>query len=371
MSESQISSGIQRRIWARSAGICQFRGCTEDLTRDDLTRAQFNAAYLAHIVADSPGGKRGDVILSPLLAQDFDNIMLLCDKHHRLIDTDPTAADYPRKLLVEMKRESEERIARLVTASIPNVKTEIVLYVANIGDQSPVLNFKMAAQAISPLHPTSDRGIQMQMLNSRNKETDPSFWHFEEQHLLKCFSSEIAPRQRDGSLPRLSIFAIAPQPLLMRLGALLTDIPDAEVFQLRREPQSWKWGEDESERTFVLEKLTDGNVPALIFSLSATIDKSRVLSVLPNAAIWSFTVATPSRDVIGNREHLRLFREQARIALDTIKSKEGHDKVLHVFPAMPVSAAVEFGRIRMPKADYTIQTYDEIKDMGFTPALKF
>jgi len=42
---------------------------------------------------------------------------------------------------------------------------------------------------------------------------------------------------------------------------------------------------------------------------------------------------------------------------------------LHVFPAMPLALAVEFGRIRMPKADLPLCIYDQTGEMGFQPAL--
>jgi hypothetical protein len=53
-----------------------------------------------------------------------------------------------------------------------------------------------------------------------------------------------------------------------------------------------------------------------------------------------------------------------RRLFDKIKAEHGHDTVLHVFPAMPVAAAVEFGRIWMPKADMRMTIYDENKILG-------
>ena len=42
------------------------------------------------------------------------------------------------------------------------------------------------------------------------------------------------------------------------------------------------------------------------------------------------------------------------------KIKTHHGCVnLHLFPAMPISASVELGRIWMPKADMPIEIYDE------------
>ncbi|WP_376786667.1 MULTISPECIES: SAVED domain-containing protein [Sphingobacterium] len=38
--------------------------------------------------------------------------------------------------------------------------------------------------------------------------------------------------------------------------------------------------------------------------------------------------------------------------------------VLHLFPAMPVALAVEFGRVWMPKADMTVKIYDQNSNLG-------
>ena len=45
-----------------------------------------NNAYVAHIIAAAPGGERGDPELSYKLSDDTENLMLLCDGHHREID---------------------------------------------------------------------------------------------------------------------------------------------------------------------------------------------------------------------------------------------------------------------------------------------
>ncbi|MEL6578599.1 MAG: hypothetical protein AAFQ14_02515 [Cyanobacteria bacterium J06621_12] len=81
MSNTSIPVKVKLKLWTKSAGRCQFRGCNELLYRDNLTHAEMNKAYIAHIVADSPGGVRGDEKLSPKLAKEFSNLMLLCDTH--------------------------------------------------------------------------------------------------------------------------------------------------------------------------------------------------------------------------------------------------------------------------------------------------
>ena len=60
-----------------------FEGCGADLTEYRVTRARSNFATLAHNVASSEGGTRGVLYLSHALADDPDNILLLCETDHR------------------------------------------------------------------------------------------------------------------------------------------------------------------------------------------------------------------------------------------------------------------------------------------------
>lgn len=44
--------------------------------------------------------------------------------------------------------------------------------------------------------------------------------------------------------------------------------------------------------------------------------------------------------------------------MDDIKKTHGNNTKIHLFPAIPVSVAVELGRAYMPKADLPIVIYD-------------
>ena len=70
------------------------------------------------------------------------------------------------------------------------------------------------------------------------------------------------------------------------------------------------------------------------------------------------------------RGQARQFRQCVRELLNRIKATHGENATLHVFPAMPVALAVDFGRIVMPKADLKLQLYDQNRSLGgFAPAL--
>jgi hypothetical protein len=73
--------------------------------------------------------------------------------------------------------------------------------------------------------------------------------------------------------------------------------------------------------------------------------------------------------LIKSRGQLSEFRFLTRLVLDEIKSVHGQNALLHVFPVSAVSAAIEFGRIRMPKADMPWRIYDQVNALGgFVPA---
>jgi hypothetical protein len=74
--------------------------------------------------------------------------------------------------------------------------------------------------------------------------------------------------------------------------------------------------------------------------------------------------------VIRSPDDLIEFRKLARTALAAIKAANPTCGAIHVFPAVPVSIAVELGRVWMPKADLPLIVYDETPGRGFVPRLE-
>ena len=71
-----------------------------------------------------------------------------------------------------------------------------------------------------------------------------------------------------------------------------------------------------------------------------------------------------------SQEQLSAFRRIYRNLLNKIKEKHGEKTILHVFPATPVSVAVEMGRVWMPKADMSLRIYNQTNsNVGFVSAL--
>ncbi len=58
-----------------------------------------------------------------------------------------------------------------------------------------------------------------------------------------------------------------------------------------------------------------------------------------------------------------------RTLYDQIKAFHGQGAIIHVFPAVPASVAVEIGRVRMPKADLPLLVYDQVPGAPFMPRI--
>ncbi|HGH1673842.1 TPA: SAVED domain-containing protein [Bacillus cereus] len=371
MSVSSIPGDVRYRLWGKAAGRCQYRGCNTPLWIDGLTKAEFNSAYLAHIIADKPDGPRGDVKLSPLLNKEISNIMLLCDVHHRLIDKKDVKG-HSVKLLKEMKKEHEERI-ELITEMDMDRRTHVVLFGTNIGDHSSPLNKNSVYSALKSekRYPANAEPIALNLDNSLFKDDDEFFWMVETKNLQQQFKEKIEPLlSKDTN--HFSLFGIAPQPLLIELGKLFSDIPVVETFQRQREPEpTWEWAEDKESTYIVKEPQEIKEKVILIISLSGTITSDRIVSLLgEDISIWTLTIENPDNDFLKSKKQLSEFRKIFRKLLNDIKYRHGQNSEIHIFPSAPVAINIEIGRVWMPKADLPMKIYDQnYKKGGFQYAL--
>ncbi|MEN8221233.1 MAG: SAVED domain-containing protein [Pseudomonadota bacterium] len=334
-----------------------------------------NRAYIAHIIADSPEGPRGDATLSHNISKEFDNLMLLCDTHHRLIDKKEVDG-HPVELLKAFKEEHEKRI-ELLTSINPCHKTHIIKFCTNINTRKGLCTFPQACEAIIPKrYPSDNHGYEIDLTNLSVNENSHHFWE-----LAKTEIKEQVPQIfRTGlNKPRpehLSIFALAPIPLLIFLGVEIGDTIQADVYQKHRDTDSWAW-QEQKDSDFHYEVLTpekyDGDAKQIVLnlSLSGTIHQSEIDKVIQeDCPIYKITIKNPNRDFLKCKEQLELFKREFHQLLALIRKHHGSDVDVHLFPAVPVSVAVECGRVLLPKSDPRIIIYDNNKKLsGFKDTL--
>lgn len=360
MSKTSIPAKIINQLLIKSVGRCQYRGCNKSLYNDLVTKRNFNQSYIAHIVADAPGGPRGDANRSKLLAKDLANLMLLCDTHHRLVDKEDVAG-HPEKLLLEMKKEHEDRIER-VTNFASNMQSHILTYRANVGVHTREVSYQTVSQYLQPeYYPAESETIDLSLSNSIERDKDASFWSSEITNLEKQVERKLHRPFAKGEVKHLSIFAFAPIPLLVKLGTLINDVYVADIYQPVRSPNTWKLNDDPASVSYqITSPVSKFDTVALNISLSGTIVNDRITKVLgDNCSIYTLTIASPFNDFLKSKSELVEFGNTMRKLLDRIKAEYNEKTPLHIFPAMPIATAVELGRVWMPKADMPLFIYDQ------------
>lgn len=367
-----VSTRTRSVLWARAAGHCQYSGCNESLIGDLISgNDDANFGLVAHIVAEQPGGPRGHPERSLELADDPANLMLMCYPHHKLIDVDGLS-HHPEERLLQMKAAHENRI-RIVTGIAPERASHVLRYGARIGVQDSLVSFERVASAMLPdRYPAAGTSIGIEILGSSAQDNDGNYWETERANLSRHFETRVKALIEGREITHLSVFALAPIPLLVELGRLLCDIIPADVYQLHREPAGWRWARNGPRIQYSVQpSLRTGKIVALKLALSAAITDDRIQCVLgPEVPIWSVTAAECNNDLMRHPEDLAEFRRHIRSIYNSIKRAHGPDAEIHIFPAIPVSAAVECGRVWMPKADLPLIIYDEARSQGFVRRLR-
>jgi len=93
-----------KRLFAVSGNRCAFPGCTATLVTGNTVTAE-----ICHIKAQSEGGPRYDPAQTDEERHGFDNLLLLCPSHHKVVDQNPD--EYTVEKLCEIKVAHEARYA--------------------------------------------------------------------------------------------------------------------------------------------------------------------------------------------------------------------------------------------------------------------
>lgn len=355
MSKTYIPSKVKSELWFASHGRCAM--CNKPLYRDGLTMQQVNLSEYAHIIADSPNGPRGDEDLSPELAKEPNNLILLCKDHHKLIDDAGGVKKYGVELLRTIKKDHEDRI-EYVTGISPEKRSLVVCYAPKIGDRIPSITTSTTTDTLFPeKYPMTPEPIRLDAFNLPYNDDEKKYWNFHPDILRDNFKQKLEGQIADAL--HISLFALAPQPLLILLGTLLGDLYKVEIMQKHRDPDTWKWLNEEVKNDFqIIEPEQKDKNPILIFALSGSDIVERVKKQLGEGySYWIVTCKHPNRDMMRTRKQLSDFCGLMRGIINDINTN-AVGKTLKVIPAMPQSCAIAFGHIRLPKSDLPWELYD-------------
>lgn len=346
-----IPKDTRQELWIAAGGRCEFRGCNKPVNRDFLTKQRAIVGEYAHIIADSPGGARGVPGESEKLAKDPRNLMLACYECHARIDRHGKKNEYTTEQLQAMKREHEARIELIYSANGAKDSLPILMSFP-VGEHVPAIDIRQIHYAMlensSYTHFPVERHIHIDKADFDVFDNSPDFWPRAEKVVTELYERRIHPSitEKNGTA-HLTIAAFAPIPMLMKLGALLGDKTEASVFDLPSE--RWLWDTNAAcpapQFTYAVPEVLGREVGAVISISNIAVQPS-------DLPVVEFRAVTPNRGIIRQEAHAQEFRRQFNAFL--LSLTRAGVRVLHLFPATPLCASVEIGRMLLPK------TFEEV-----------
>lgn len=380
----EVKHKTAQKVFMASAWRCQFDGCGEDLSSHFATDEHANYSYLAHIVASSVDGPRGDSVQSPLLADDAENIMLLCDKCHRLIDR-VAPAFYTTEKLRAMRARSVADVKRLLDG-LQYPPAEPIMLIGNVTGQP---------------HHYSKRNVEDAMLNAglRPSRDTPEYFCFNgyAQHnphlasywgsLFETLSTDV-PRlkallngsARGHARPHLAVFPVHSTSVLMLGGRLIGDTAGVSVFQFHRDKVAgnqggqWAWPSDAAEpssdkyRLDVLKDFSGESEACLLVSLTFDIAPDRLTTQcfesgelkLPTIKL---TADRFGSDVIGHPGDLVLFGVKLDEAIRILQDQWKVERI-HLFVGAPAAACFRVGQKMQARSQAIYVCYETDRGIG-------
>ncbi len=351
----------QLKLWVKAGGRCEFRGCNKYLYRDGLTLKETNYSEIAHIVAASRKGPRGDDLLPVSKRNWFDNLMLLCETHHKLIDSMEHQAEYSTTLLRSMKAEHEDRIDR-VTGMLPENKTAVIRLRAKIGKDEVAIASGDIYEAIAPRYPDI-RELDIDLTGLRGTDTK-SYWQVGQETIKNEVQTFLSRGVGKNPISHISMFGFAPIPFLMLLGHSFGSKIPYEVYQKHRSTQDWGWKTRGKKADYSFSLLSKGEIKnrvGLLLSLSGTISRDDLpASVRAKFPLYEMTLRNtdPNPMFIKRREDLASFKKAFLNLLDQTRKQYPAHREVHIFPAIPMSVAIACGIERLPKVHSPFVIYD-------------
>lgn len=329
------SRDTEIRLWAVTAGICEFPGCGKNLFEEALTQGKLKTAQMAHIIASSQGGPRG-CDESHDFSDEFDNLILLCPVHHQLIDKNHD--DFSVDELHRMKEQHREKVAELRKAFELPVAS-VIYFVSPINDKNECrIDPLKARESIYPFY-TYD-GLPKRLIVKIDSEVlfgSALYWKKAKEKTYKEFQN-LTPYLEEQK--NLAVFALAPIPLLVYFGSLLGDKYPIKVFPVGRVEYGWQSNCDPVD--FKVEEF-EGNDPnspnaLLVVNVTGKVDWNHI-----EQKVSKVVVLTASRlgiDVLMNIRSLENFDRKYAEALEKLKSFN----LIYVAAAAPSHVSVEMGR---------------------------
>jgi hypothetical protein len=378
----EVSPKTAWRVWAEAGGCCMYEGCAADLSGISLHTKAAKIGYLAHIIASSPNGPRGDSESSVELSDDPENIMLMCDEHHRLIDS-YAPSEHPKERLQDMRRHHLEKMKALRKAMSYPVAQAVPLLANLAGVPTYFRDTQFQEALLAEKYAMAPRvEYLLRRTAQRDDRSNPGFWyHYLHEHendirRFVGFVKEVF--EEEGRT--LGIFPLHHVAMLVLAGRIVGEASPVEVFQYDRQQETWCWHYDvqpHPEGIFKIIGLEQEQTKEALLSVELTAPINE--SVLPDTLIEMIDAKTlpwiriqtenPNPNIIRRAEDLQQFRTVCRRAINHIQDKLRVEKV-HLVVVSPASTAFMLGQLLQAGNHPPYVVYDRANfHTPFSPAL--
>jgi hypothetical protein len=371
-----IPEETKLKLWVKTAGRCEFKGCNKPVWYNGLTLSESNFAQVAHIIGSSEDGPRGND-QSEELQIDYDNLMLLCQSCHKEIDDFPEK--YPIVLLRSWKKEHEDRIEIQTNYPEDISRSSVIQFSVNIGERYVPINTEAVRNAMFPKFPADPKGLKIEEKEFNRFDT-PQYWAtFAENKIRRKIQRYLEEGVDDVKIKHLSIFGISSMPLLIFLGKCIGDTIPTDIYQSHRNivdtSKTWNWQEENDvELSYLVscEQEGGGDIVLLKLAISDTLQYDKYANlVADDYSIYQITVNEPSVHFLKSKRQLEIFSYEYRKLLSEIQKKHGRNCTILILPAVPVSIAIECGRVILPTKDPKIYACEYYADKdGYANVLK-
>lgn len=379
---NSLAPNEQLKLWVMSGGRCAV--CKEYLLVDKFTSYEYNFGEMAHNVgrkrtAESPRG------LDPLPISErnkAENVLLLCHAHHKMIDNKILSKEFTVAGLQKLKKEHEDQI-KYLTSLTKDQRTTVIRMVGDIRGATVELSPEHVRKAVLaggkyPEYPLEINGQDFEIdLRGLLDEGSSAYWQTGQRLISEALQVRLAQGVQKGIVRHISLFAITRIPLLISLGFMLDDKIPVELYQKHRDgEEGWAWQNTGDPVQFEYVQLQAGADPAKVaclLNLSGTIQ----VAELPDHIGKDYSIyaiqpidATPNRNLLSAKASLKNFTDKYHHFLSNLEQSHKGATELHVFPAIPVTAAVACGRGLMRNVQPALIIYDRNGEKGYEMALE-
>lgn len=382
----QIRQGVRFALWAKTAGRCTL--CNRRVLGEARTFVHsVGAAEMAHIkgATATPGSPRGldesqapeAVAASPIEdLESEENLLLCCHDCHRIIDDEDHIEIFTVEKLRELKAAQEHRV-EMVTAEGLLTRTAVLRVGSSVrGSTARASRHEVAgalfARNYLGLVESQYSGDFTCWLDG--VETDPSYWASARAKINRTLAV-VAQAVEQDDVSHVSVFAIAPVPVLVMLGAHLDDKVGTTLWEKQR-GLGWGWQDDQPPVGFCFQEeaahdraTTDDVV--LVCSVSAEVNPDRQPSTLqsaPRLVLRPDAVAS-SPTLLGNEKTLSNYASTFRDMLAEAERLYPHAERWHLVAAVPTTVAVESGRALMREVQPPVHLYQRTPEDVYADVL--